>query len=185
MAEEEEKDDGVEINVEPDGSPKQLLTVFIRLLIVWFLLINLSVILTSLEKATTYSHGLLFLLVLVPILIGVAIGCLLLWRFSHNAADWLLNGTNGAAVSPLSADELFVVGCSLLGLWFLGSNVPGLILSTAELIVLTRFSSADTITVMHAGFELLQLSIGVILLFGSKGIRRLINSIRRDRGDAL
>jgi hypothetical protein len=157
-------------------TPQQTLTVLIRLLILWvgiwfiraFLPVTINSAITLFEHHSESRNSPAFA---VTWLVMFAM-CICLWRFSHRVADWLLRGTSNNQSVNATANTWFILGCSLLGLWLLSNSIPTTVLELT--LVIWSPPSANTAMLMHVASDLIQITVGLLLLLGTKPILSVV-----------
>jgi hypothetical protein len=98
-----------------------------------------------------------------------------LWFFPRTVALRLLPGRETQPITDVSPDRWFAVGCALLGLWVLTNAIPALVQNTYVLFYTQRNQMSRPegwdAAILH---YLVELVIGVWLLLGASGARRLV-----------
>lgn len=96
----------------------------------------------------------------------------MLYRFPLLFANWLLRGTTNARTQTAEPQEWYGVGCKLLGLWFIGNNVPSI---ASTLISLEHNStSAIAVPLLHLLSEAFGTLWGIVLLIGWRRISAML-----------
>jgi hypothetical protein len=162
-------------------SPHQALSVAVRLFVIWLVIYVVRTAPTFVLQAKRYDdEAALFLG--IGVLIVILLVLLAMWFFSRTLARIMLPGEGKPASSPLSPDQWFEVGCSLIGLWVLTNAVPGLI----RYLIMVYLDKRDPATIplgadWHASaiYYLVELGLGLWLLVGGRGMQQLIRRVRR------
>lgn len=161
-------------------TPQQLIGVGVRLFALWLLvraipyfgsipgqLIAMSI--PGGEKASMVSYG-----------IGIAylMGVILLWVFPMAVAHRLLPRTNYTNILTFRSYELARVGCGLLGLWLLATELPALtwFLFRAFLVAgsTSSFETLDGQAKLEVIVAVVELGIAVIFITKADLFARLI-----------
>ena len=158
-------------------SPKQTLAVVIRLIAVWLMIFSVSTVLSLIVKSKNNllqltSGPLITIIIITAILLSI---CLILWHLSNKISGFILHDIQNTPFTPSSPDSWFAVGCSLLGIWFIGNIIPPL-LANVYIAMSIDHGFSDILTKAHMLSETLKLSLGLLLIVGWNRIRRLINS---------
>jgi hypothetical protein len=118
------------------------------------------------ETATAIAVAMSVLIILIVVF---------LWFFPRTVALRLLPGRETPPTTSVSPDMWFAVGCALLGLWVLTNAIPALVQNTfllfyAQRNQMSRPEGWDAAILYY----LVELVIGVWLLLGASGARRLV-----------
>jgi hypothetical protein len=156
----------------------QIVGVAIRLFAIWLGTWGLRALLpfSIYNQAGVTTEARFYTLGVSVAMFLVALG---LWLFPLSVANKLIPGSASADYPTLSAELLQRTGASLLGLWVLSNAVP----ESAYAIIL--FSTSPS-TIEGPFFYpmivrmVLNLAIGVWLLFGARGLFGLVQLARRD-----
>jgi hypothetical protein len=119
-------------------------------------------------------------------LIIVAAVLLLLWFFPKSIAQGLLPHSSDATTQPLSHQMWFALGTALLGLWFAASSITPMLRNLTVMYVLRpELISAEDLRSLRVGlfYYAVQLALGLYLLFGANGIRKLVWRLRDANAD--
>ena len=97
-----------------------------------------------------------------------------LWFFPRTIARGLLPLSSDAPARPSAPDTWIAVGSSLIGLWLFASAVPALT-RNALVVYLFRSESMD-MSGLRSGllYYSIQLALGLALIFGANGVKRII-----------
>ena len=154
-------------------SPTQIVAVAIRLFIVWQVVITvISIPALYAQARSLYSVGwelpMLFYLVAAAI-IGVLL--YVLWRFPMTVAGKILSRTIEESEESASPDLWLSMGCALMGLWLLVVAIP----EVASDVMAARegYLSAPSIVKVRLAADVPALILGIWLIFGAKGFRKL------------
>ena len=153
-------------------SPHQIVAVAVRLIAIWLVaLVAIDIPYYFLATpapgedisiSVYLGEGALFVL--------VAIG---LWRFPLTVASRLLSSDVEKSESPAKPDMWLAMGCSLMGLWLLVTMIPSLVHDLVWLIPPLAGDYSDEALRVLFGLHLPKVIIGVWLVLGAKGFRRL------------
>ena len=152
-------------------SPHQIIAVAVRLFAIWLVAIVLmNVPYYFLNNSLENETDSVFLFVTggaVLVLIAAV-----LWRFPLTVSQKLLSSPEAEPARPGEPDLWLAMGCALLGLWMLSSTVPSfffdLVLGGSEYG--PGYREAVDIWI---GLYLPKTVIGLWLIFGAKGFRKL------------
>jgi hypothetical protein len=95
-----------------------------------------------------------------------------LWLFPRTIARKLLSPDIAKPETSASADLWLAMGCALLGLWLLTSALPTLVFDTYALVHLNPGDDRGNIP-QSVVYYVVEVAIGLWLVFGAKGFRRL------------
>ena len=98
-----------------------------------------------------------------------------LWFFPRSIARNLLPGSSETPAPPTQPDSWIAVGVSLIGLWLMADALPAS-MRNLLLMYLFRSEAAMDTSGLRDGllYYALEFIVGVALLFGANGIKRLI-----------
>ncbi len=159
-------------------SPYQIIAVAARLFAIWlvfFVLKNVPTLYLAKE-----STGVWFLYSLV-LVIFAGVLALVLWVFPRTIAGNLLSPQAEESPPSASPDIWLAMGCTLLGLWILISNLPRLVF---ELFSLSSFGSGFEDTKVRTFWLLdhtFEIAVAVWLIFGARGFRHFFWRTYGDR----
>lgn len=99
---------------------------------------------------------------------------IVLWFFPRTIARGLLPLPGDVQAQPSTAETWFAVGSSLIGLWLMATAVPAL-LRNSLFMYLFRSEPAD-VSALTSGlvYYAIQFLVGVGLILGANGIRKLV-----------
>jgi hypothetical protein len=106
---------------------------------------------------------------------------LLLWFFPKSIARGLLPHSTDAPTQTLSYQLWFTLGTTLLGLWFVASSITPILRNLSVMYVFRpKLINPEDVRSLRVGilYYAVEMVIGLCLLFGSTGIRKLIWRIR-------
>jgi hypothetical protein len=155
-------------------TPHQTIAVAVRLFAIWLLVCFVTKLIAFASQFSWQDSPRKHVaIVLISAVIAVAV--LALWFFPYTIARRLLrtSGTDPtASVASTPPDTWLAMGCALLGLWVLTASLPALI---RDLVILNSSDTGtDTSDIRHwLLYELVRVALGVWLLFGAKGFRRI------------
>ena len=110
-----------------------------------------------------------------------AVVLLILWFFPKSIARGLLPQSAETPTQALSYEMWFTVGTALLGLWLLVSSITPILRNLTVMYVLPpELVNAEDVRSLKVGlfYHAVQIVLGLCLLFGATGIRKLIWRIR-------
>lgn len=151
-------------------SPHQIIAVAVRLFVIWLIINSVMVapiFYVQLQMEFSMIASLSILLVVgILVLVVIWLG----WRFPLTIANKLLDPQAqepAEPAEPASADLWLAVGCAFIGLWLLSTHVPSLV----QMLTLWQLDY-DGFTV-NLVYDLTGLALGVWLILGAKGFRRI------------
>jgi hypothetical protein len=118
----------------------------------------------------------------MSIFVVSAIVLVLLWFFPKSVAQGLLPHTSQRPTEMSSYDMWFTVGIALMGLWFTVSAVAPILRNLSEMLFLrSELINQEDLRSLRLGliYYLIELVLGLCLLFGAPGIRKLVLKVRR------
>ena len=154
-------------------TPHQTLAVVVRLFAIWLALYAarelVGVYVAGRERDDAY---ILPVVATVSALAIVFVG--LLWFFPKTIARGLLPLASDTPAKTSSPETWIAVGASLIGLWLAASAVPGALRNFFVLYIF-RSESLDTSGVVSGlVYLLLQVAVGVALIFGANSVKRFV-----------
>lgn len=163
-------------------TPLQAIAVAVRLVAIWLGLM----LFTTLPMAWSYVHGAAWglgpALTAAGGVLGTAAIALFFWLFPTVVAKKLLPGPMAEhRETGTSPEQWFVVGTRLMGVWILSRVLPTLILQ-----IIYRYMAqepgAERVVQPPTGWDVfvlvLQLLMGLLLLFGAQGLLGLLRLAR-------
>lgn len=153
-------------------SPHQIIAVAVRLFAIWLCaLVAMNLPYYFLNTPLRGEADSIFVFLGgSAIFVIVAIG---LWRFPLMVANKLLSTNVQKSESSAKPDMWLAMGCSLIGLWLLATTIPALV---QDLIwAVPEFAGGHPVETLNIWFGLYlpKIIIGVWLILGGKGFRRL------------
>src|SRR5262245_61233896 len=159
-----------------------ILALGVRLFAVWCALVmvrELAVFL-SLPRPSDESAA---LGVMVSGSIIVLIILLTMWFFPKSIARGLLPQSSDAApAQPSSYEMWFTLGIALIGLWFVASAITPILHNLGFMYFFkSSLMTQQDLSSLRAGifYSAIELVLGLLLLFGATGVRKLILRIRK------
>ena len=164
-------------------SPIQASALGMRLFAIWLAIYwarSLGYFITEVRD----SEGATATVIAVVFSIVLAGFVLLLWFFPKTVAGAILPQEKSAPSTTTSANTWFAVGCTLLGLWVIASAFPGLF-QQGYIFLYAKRNNIALPDHWESGviYYIVQLAIGVWLLLGAAGVRRLVWWARNARFD--
>lgn len=152
-------------------SPTQIVAVAVRLFAVFLAVRFVSSIPMYYAQATSQigsntpaPYYLVVALLIVALLY-------VLWRFPITIAGKLLTAPTQESKESASPDLWLSMGCALMGLWLLVEFVP--LLARDLMVIGEGYSSDGAILKVRLATDLPGVIIGLWLIFGAKGFRKL------------
>lgn len=161
-------------------TPHQGLALGVRLFAVWYALVLLREVfeLLAMPRPPLGSQE------ITVVTIGVVVSVILLfvlWFFPKSIARGLLPSSTDTPSQALSYQMWFALGTALLGLWFVASSITPILRNLSVLYVFRpELINSENVRSLHVGllYYAVELVLGLCLLFGATGIRKLIWRIR-------
>lgn len=150
-------------------SPHQAVAVAIRIFAAW---LGITVIRGLASFAFIRQSDMPGYAFAVAVLVLAALLVAALWLFPGIIAGKLLSPTNAKLETSASPDLWLEMGCALLGLWLLTSALPTLIFDTYALLRLNPGDDRGNVP-QSVVYYVVEVAIGLWLVFGAKGFRRL------------
>lgn len=150
-------------------SPHQAVAVAVRIFAAWLgvtVLRNLASF-AFLKQSEMPGYGFSVTVIVLAALLVAA-----LWLFPGTIARKLLSPDNAQLEQSGSPNLWLAMGCALLGLWLLTSALPTLIFDTYALVRLSYGDDRGNIP-QSVMYYVVEVAIGLWLVFGAKGFRRL------------
>lgn len=161
-------------------TPHQALALGVRLFVLWCALF----IVRDLAALGTYwrprDEGSVMALMIGGYLLA-AVVLLILWFFPKSIARGLLPRATGAPTQALSYQMWFTLGTALIGLWFAASAITSILQNLLVLFILRpEVMNAEDLRSLRVGmlYYAAEFVLGLCLLFGATGIRKLVWRIR-------
>ena len=160
-------------------SPHQVIAVFVRLFAIW-LAIYFARTVPALYREVMRVDDSTTLVVILAISIFSIFFVIFLWLFPRSVARGLLDSNSLAPVETASPDTWFAVGCALIGLWLIVPALSSLIYNLWVFYMAQRNPALDA-SDYHYGwvYYFIEIALGVWLLLGAKGARRVFWWARR------
>ena len=158
---------------------RQLIGIGLRLLAMWLCLnafVGYGLVLASANNRV--DHG-SFSPAVVEFMVVIAfeLMALVLWFFSNHIAGALLSGFSKDVEIRIRPSDLVVVGCVLMGLWWLkDATLPLLSLWLRSIFLSSTTTDQSTLEMMstsiriNCGLYLLQIAVALILIYRSRRI---------------
>jgi hypothetical protein len=151
-------------------SPHQAVAVAVRLFSAWLGTYVLRTVPAFYFESHRDTPGLLYAL-LFFVLTGILV--LALWFFPMTIAGKLLTSRPAEAAAAASPDLWLAMGCALIGLWMLTSSVPAVVRDAYAINFLSSEGGDTSEVKQYLTYQVVQVAIGLWLVFGAKGFRRL------------
>jgi len=161
-------------------TPHQALALGVRLFAIWC---GLAIVREVVAFMTSWQpqDGTGGLAVVVGATVLSAIFVLLLWFFPNSIARGLLPQPADAPTQSLSYQMWFTLGTALLGLWFVASSITPILRNLSVMFFFRpELINPEDVRSLRVGllYYAVEMLIGLSLLFGATGIRKLIWRIR-------
>jgi|SRR5581483_4970278 len=150
-------------------SPHQAVAVAVRIFAAWLGITVLRDLASFIFLKPSDIPGFGFA---VTVVVLAAVLVATLWFFPRTIAGKLLSSDSAKPEAAASPDLWLAMGCALLGLWMLTSSLPTLIFDTYALL---RFNYGDERgnVPQSVAYYVVEVVIGLWLVFGGRGFRRL------------
>lgn len=161
-------------------TPHQALALGVRLFVVWSALVIVREFIAFLPpwRQSEDSHVLAWV---ISVLVVSAIILLILWFFPRSIAKGLLPGSGNAPAQSLSYELWFTVGIALIGLWFAASAIAPILRNLSAMYFFrSELISLEDLRSLRLGvlYYLVELILGLCLLFGAPGIKKFVLKVR-------
>jgi hypothetical protein len=162
-------------------SPHQALALGVRLFAIWFALVTVHEVLGFLGTWRSWddSQALLFLIGGSILTLGIV---LVLWLFPKSIARGLLPTSNDVSTQTSSYQMWFTLGTALIGLWFVASAIAPILRNLSVMYVFTsELRNLEDLRSLRVGifYYVVELVLGLCLLFGATGITKFVWWARR------
>jgi hypothetical protein len=162
-------------------SPHQALALGVRLFAIWFALVTVREVLAFLGTWRSWddSQALLFLIGGSIVTLGIVF---VLWRFPKSIAQGLLPTSVDVPTQTSSYQTWFTLGTALIGLWFVASAIAPMLRNLSVMYLFTsELRNAEDLRLLKTGifYYVVELVLGLCLLFGATGIANFISWARR------
>lgn len=158
-------------------SPIQTIAVGVRLFSIWLLWYGVMKVFGAYFGARRGDYE----VSLVPFAIGLALIALIvlsLWFFPAFLARRILPKQADSLNTPGVFEDWFSVGCSLIGVWTLSTAIPALgsylMINYLGQKMYPGSFSVNPDWPLHFAFNVFHLLFGIWLLFGAKGLKRIL-----------
>ena len=164
-------------------SPQQVLALGVRLFAIWLVVRLIMFVPFQFAQVSAYYsqtygqagasgaqvyYGIAALLVLVVFFV--------LWRFPLTVASRIMPGSVQETDEPRSPDLWLAMGCALIGLWLLSTSIPTLFVHLMQ--YLEALAGRLPYPRVMLTQNIVEVAIGVWLVFGARGFRRLFWWVR-------
>ena len=161
-------------------TPHQALALGVRLFAIWCALAIVREVVAFMTSWRPQDDSSAVVVVLAGSVLSV-IFLLILWFFPKSIARGLLPDSTDAPTQTLSYQMWFTLGTALLGLWFVASSITPILRNLSVMYVLRpELINAEDLRSMRVDvfYYVVELVLGLCLLFGASGIRKLVWRIR-------
>jgi hypothetical protein len=162
-------------------TPHQALALGVRLFAIWYALVVVREVFAFLTMSRPQLDPQELTVVAVVSVVSVAL-LLILWFFPKSIARGLLPPTStDAPTQALSYQRWFTLGTALLGLWFVASSIAPILRNLSVMYVFRpELINSEDVRSLRVGllYYAVELALGLCLLFGATGVRKLIWRIR-------
>lgn len=161
-------------------TPHQITALGIRLFTIWLFLYSVTNIMGYYNYLASRAENVEAGVALS--VLGTGMVCFLLWCYPFAIARKILPTPTETDLSKPIFESWFSVGCSLIGLYALSKAIPALV-SQSMLALFSRRLPAEYFQMdpdwrLTVAFNIFQLAFGLWLLFGGKGLKKLLTWAR-------
>jgi hypothetical protein len=146
-------------------SPHQTIAVGVRLFAVWIAVYASSVAVSYFVEGSWQFGLTIFTLAAIPVVV--------LWLFPNVIARGILRSAEADAPLPATADAWLAMGCALIGLWLLASEIPNLVRYWVTIYFADKALDDRKFYTVWLVYNAAQIAIAVWLILGAKGFRRV------------
>jgi hypothetical protein len=161
-------------------TPHLALALGVRLFAIWSALVivrEFAAFLTS-WRSPDDSHALVFV---IGGLILSAVILLILWFLPKSIAHGLLPRSSDVPTQTSSYEMWFTAGIALIGLWFAASAIAPILRNLSAMYFFrSELINLEDLRSLRLGllYYLVELVLGLCLLFGAPGIRKFVLKVR-------
>lgn len=166
-------------------TPHQAFALGVRLFVIWCALIIVREIVGSLVSWPPPHDSTWLVLVIGGSVVSLVI-LLILWHFPISVARGLLPNSNEVPMQPSSYQIWFTVGTALIGLWFVASAIAPILRNISIMTVFrSELTNPGQLRSLQTGilYYTVELVLGLCLLFGATGIRKVVWRVRNVGSD--
>lgn len=166
-------------------TPHQALALGVRLFVVWYALVILRELAVFLTSWRPLNDSTALVVVIVGFVLSAAV-LLVLWFFPKSIARGLLPHSSDTPAQSLSYQMWFTLGTALLGLWLVASAITPILRNLSVMYVFRpELINAEDMRSLRVGlfYYVIELVLGLCLLFGATGISKLVGRIRNAAPD--
>ena len=156
-------------------TPHQTLALGVRLFAIWYALVIVREAVTFILWSPPYDSRALALVIGAAILSGLIL--LALWFFPKSIARGLLPHSSDVPTQMSSHQMWFTLGAALIGLWFAASAIAPILRNLSVMYVFRpELVNAEDLRSLREGlfYRVIELLVGLGLLFGATGIRKFV-----------
>lgn len=161
-------------------TPHQTLALGVRLFAIWFALVVLREGVASITtwRSMDDSHA---LAIAIGIFLVTSVILLILWFFPKSIARGLLPHSKEESTPALSYQMWLTLGTALIGLWFVASSIAPILRNLSAMYLFqSELLNLESLRLLRQGilYYVVELVLGLGLLFGATGIAKLILWVR-------
>jgi len=160
-------------------TPHQALALGVRLFAIWCALAIVREVVAFMTSWRPLDDSALVVVTGGSVL--SAIFLLVLWFFPKSISRGLLPHSSDVPTQTLSYQRWFTLGTALIGLWFVASAITPILRNLSVLYVFRpELTNPEDLRSLRVGllYYVAELVLGLCLLFGATGVRKLIWRIR-------
>ncbi len=161
-------------------TPHQAFALGVRLFVIWYALIIVREIVASFVSGPPQSDSTWLFFVIGGSVVSLVL-LLFLWLFPIRIARGLLPQSSEVPMQSSSYEMWFTVGTALIGLWFVASAIAPILRNISVMSIFrSELTNQEDLRSLRAGilYYTVELVLGLCLLFGATGIRKLVWRIR-------
>jgi hypothetical protein len=165
-------------------TPRLILAISVRLFTIWLFMYGVSNMTSAyIEVHRSSAHLPDPVVFFGSGISGLVVICTLLWFFPLFIANRLLPPVSPSDTKPALFDDWFAVGCSLIGVWTLAGALSALV-RYGLLNYMGKHFWPDSFGInpdwsIIVLTDLFQLFVGLWLLFGARGLRKIVEWARQ------
>ena len=160
-------------------TPHQTLALGVRLFAIWYALVIVREAITFILWSPPYDSQILAFVIGGSILSVLVL--LALWFFPKSIARGLLPHSSDVPTQVPSQQMWFTLGTALIGLWFAASAIAPILRNLSVMYVFRpELVNSESLRSLREGlfYHVVELLLGLGLLFGATGIRKFVWWVR-------
>ena len=158
----------------------EALAVGVRLFAIWCALIIVREIVAFLISWRSPDDVSSIVLVIGGFVVAMVV-LLFLWKFPKSIARGLLPHSSEVPMQSSSYQMWFTLGTALIGLWFVASSIAPILRNLSIMYIFRpELTNPENLRSLRVGllYYVIELVLGLCLLFGATGIRKIVWRVR-------